>query len=218
MSRQRAKQLASEFLAGNNATDWFEILYAEVGSNYNAVPWADLVPNPNLVDWATKQELVGTGKRALTIGCGYGDDAEFLAQLCFQVMAFDISPTVITQCQKRFPNSPVSYQVADLLNPPPSWLKSFDFVLESYTLQVLPSELRLLAISNITKFVTPSGQLLVIARGREELDPLGNMPYPLTKLELKQFENAGLSREKFEDYFDTETPPVRRFRVLYTKN
>ena len=218
MSRQRAKQLASEFIAGKNATGWFEILYTEAGSNYNAVPWADLVPNPNLVNWATKQELMGIGKRALTIGCGYGDDAEFLAQFGFQVMAFDISPTAIAQCQRRFPNSSVSYQVADFLNPPSSWLKSFDFVLESYTLQVLPPELRVRAISNIAKFIAPSGQLLVIARGREELDPLGNMPYPLTKLELKQFENAGLRREKFEDYFDAETPPVRRFRVLYTKD
>ncbi len=217
MSRQRAQQLASEFIAGKNATGWFEILYAEAGSNYDAVPWADLVANPNLVNWATKQELVGKDKRGLIIGCGYGDDAEFLAQFGFQVMAFDISPTAIAQCQRRFPNSPVSYQVADLLNPPPSWFNSFDFVLESYTLQVLPPELRVLAISNMTKFVAPSGQLLIIARGREELDPLGNMPYPLTQLELKQFENAELRREKFEDYFDTETPPVRRFRALYTK-
>jgi len=55
MSRQRAQQLASEFLACADPTGWFEVLYAEAGSNYTAVPWADLAPNPNLVDWVTKQ-------------------------------------------------------------------------------------------------------------------------------------------------------------------
>jgi SAM-dependent methyltransferase len=216
MSRQRAQQLASEFLACADPTGWFETLYAEAGSNYTAVPWADLAPNPNLVDWVTKHNLVGKSRTALKIGCGYGDDAEFLAELGFQVVAFDISPTAISECKRRFPTSQVSYQVADLLKPPDTWFKSFNFVLESYTLQVLPPELRVVAISNISNFVAPSGQLLVIARGREESDSPGEMPYPLTKRELEQFESLGLRRQGFEDYFDTESPPVRRFRVLYT--
>ena len=216
MSRQRAQQLASEFLACADPTAWFEVLYAEAGSNYAAVPWADLAPNPNLVDWATKHNLVGKGRTALQIGCGYGDDAEFLAGLGFQVVAFDISTTAISQCLRRFPNSQVSYQVADLLKPPDNWFKGFNFVLESYTLQVLRPELRVVAISNISNFVAPSGQLLVIARGREESDSPGEMPYPLTRCELEQFESLGLRSQGFEDYFDTESPPVRRFRVLYT--
>jgi SAM-dependent methyltransferase len=216
MSRQRAQQLASEFLACADPTCWFEVLYAEAGSDYTAVPWADLAPNPNLVDWVTKHNLVGRGRTALKIGCGYGDDAEFLAGLGFQVVAFDISPTAISECKRRFPNSQVSYQVADLLKPPDTWFKGFNFVLESYTLQVLPPELRVVAISNISNFVAPSGQLLVIARGREESDSAGEMPYPLTRRELEQFDRLGLRSQGFEDYFDTESPPVRRFRVLYT--
>jgi SAM-dependent methyltransferase len=131
MSRQRAQQLASEFLACADPTGWFEVLYAEAGSNYAAVPWADLAPNPNLVAWVTKHNLVGKGRTALKIGCGYGDDAEFLAGLGFQVVAFDISPTAISEGKRRFPNSQVSYQVADLLKPPDTWFKSFNFVLES---------------------------------------------------------------------------------------
>lgn len=215
MSRQRAQQLASEFLARADATGWFEALYTEAGDNYAAVPWADLAPNPNLVHWVKQHNLVGKGKTALKIGCGYGDDAEFLAELGFKVVAFDISPTAILQCRRRFPNSHVSYQVTDLLNPPSTWLRHFHFVLESYTLQVLPPELRTVAVSNIANFVAPSGQVLVIARGQDVSDPLGNMPYPLTMPELEQFERLGLSKEIFEDYLDTESPPVRRFRVLY---
>lgn len=102
MFRQRAQQLASEFLARADATGWFEALYAEAGNNCAAVPWADLAPNPNLVDWSRNQNLAGGGKTALVIGCGYGDDAEFLAKLGFHVVAFDISPTAITQCKQLF--------------------------------------------------------------------------------------------------------------------
>ncbi|AFZ03191.1 class I SAM-dependent methyltransferase [Calothrix sp. PCC 6303] len=215
MSRQRAQQLASEFLDRIDVTGWFEVLYAEAGNNYADVPWADLAPNPNLVDWFIQQDLSGKGKTALTVGCGYGDDAEFLAEQGFDVMAFDISSTAISECKRRFHNSQVSYQMVDLLNPPNTWFQSFDFVLESYTLQVLPPELRSAAILKISSFVAPSGQLLVIARGREKSDPPGKMPYPLTKSDLEQFERLGLSRQLFEDYLDSETPPVRRFRVLY---
>lgn len=216
MSRHRAQQLAAEFLARADAQGWFEALYSEVGNDYAAVPWADLAPNPNLVDWSIAQGLKGAGKTALVVGCGYGDDAEFLAELGFEVVAFDVSTTAIAQCNQRFPNSPVSYQVADLLNPPATWSQGFDFVLESYTLQVLPSALRAVAISNISRLIASLGQLLVIARGREETDPPGKMPYPLTRRELALFEALGLSNQSFEDYLDNESPPVRRFRALYT--
>ncbi|WP_157867660.1 class I SAM-dependent methyltransferase [Gloeothece citriformis] len=128
----------------------------------------------------------------------------------------DISSTAIKECLRRFESSRVCYEVADLLAPPSKWLAAFDFVFESYTLQVLPPELRFAATSNLRNFVAPSGQLLVIARGREELEPPGEMPYPLTKGELNLFENLGLTTELFEDYFDDEIPPVRRFRVLYS--
>jgi SAM-dependent methyltransferase len=217
MSRQRVQQLVSEFSARADATGWFEALYAEAGDNYAAVPWADLAPNPNLVAWSAQHHVTGQGKTALTIGCGYGDDAAFLAKLGFHVVAFDISPTAIEHCKQRFPDSDVSYQIADLLSPPTTWIQSFEFVFESYTLQALPPELRSVAISKISSFVASSGQLLVIARGREETDPTGEMPYPLTQTELEQFETLGLIKQSFEDYFDRENPPVRRFRVLYRR-
>lgn len=103
-----------------------------------------------------------------------------------------------------------------MLNPPATWSQGFDFVLESYTLQVLPPALRSVAISNISRLIAPPGQLFVIARGRAETDPAGQMPYPLARRELATFENLGLSSQSFEDYLDNENPPVRRFRALYT--
>ena len=175
------------------------------------VPWADLGVNPNLL------KFDGAGKTALTVGCGFGDDAEQLAAWGFKTTAFDVSPSAIRACQRRFPDSSVSYVAADVLNPPENWAASFDFVLEVYTLQVLPRELRPRAIRSLAGFLKKDGKILLIARGREETDPEGSMPWPLTRRELDEFAAAGLREESFDDYFDKESPPVRRFRAMYKK-
>ncbi len=76
--------------------------------------------------------LIHNNRKALVVGCGLGDDAEFLSQQGFTVTAFDVSPTAIAWCKQRFPGSTVSYHVTDLFEPSAKWLSSFDFVLEYY--------------------------------------------------------------------------------------
>jgi SAM-dependent methyltransferase len=209
--RTRARELAKDFIQRGDPLGWFEPLYEEARTNWSLVPWADLVPNPHL------HAIDSRGKRALKVGCGFGDDAEQLAAWGFEVVAFDISPTAVSLCRERFRSSAVEYVVADLFSAPSSWMGQFDFVLESYTLQVLPAERRREAIERICSFVGARGSLLAIARGREESDVPGEMPWPLTEVEFAWFEAAGLMRESWEDFMDTEMPPVRRFRACYKR-
>jgi SAM-dependent methyltransferase len=216
-ARRKAGDLARESLAAGDPVGWFEKLYAQAGGDTGAISWADLAPNPNLVAWLDREHVTGTGRRALKIGCGLGDDAEDLARRGFVVTAFDVSPTAIAWCRERFPTSAVRYAVHDLLASRSEWAGAFDFVLESYTLQVLPAEVRPAAIANVASFVAPGGDLLVIARGREPGDPPGAMPWPLLRAELAEFTRAGLAEVAFEDFLDAETPPVRRFRVHYRR-
>jgi len=210
-NRVRARELAAEFHRAGDPTGWFEPLYKEHEQGQKVVPWADKGTNPNLLEFA------GAGKTALVVGCGFGDDAEQLAAWGFETTAFDVSPSAIRACQRRFPESPVSYVAGDVLAPPEEWTGSFDFVLEIYTLQVLPKELRPRAIRGLAGFLKKDGMLLLIARGREENDPEGSMPWPLTRREFDEFVAAGLREDSFEDYFDKELPPVRRFRAIYVK-
>ena len=216
--RARARALAAEYLAKGDPTGWFEQLYQEAERGQTTIPWADLRPNPNLVEFWAYHPIPAPGKTALKIGCGLGDDAEQLAAWGFQTTAFDISESAIRACHKTFPGTRVRYVAADLLNPPPEWIGQFDFVLESYTLQVLPPSLRESAIRSVVDFLRPGGRLLLIARGRDEQDPEGQMPWPLTRRELDAVVHSGLREVSFEDYFDeNESPPARRFRVLYEK-
>jgi SAM-dependent methyltransferase len=215
--RQTARGLALKHIAAGDALGWFEVLYAQADGDSSIIPWADLTPNSHLMDWLDVTHIQGKGRKALMVGCGLGDDAEELAQRGFQTTAFDISQSAIDWCRRRHPHSLVAYFVADLYNAPKEWHDAFFLVVESYTLQVLPPDLRLKAIHCITKFLAPRGTLLVIARGRDSTESKGKMPWPLTRDELTAINYSGLKELSFEDYFDNEDPPIRRFRAAYRR-
>jgi ubiquinone/menaquinone biosynthesis C-methylase UbiE len=216
-NRARARELAAEYIHKGDPLGWFEALYREAEGGETVVPWVDRAPNPHLLAFWNAQSLVGAGMSALVIGSGLGDDAEQFAAWGFKTTAFDISQTAIEACRIRFPKGSVEYVAADLLAPPPAWSRRFDFVFEAYTFQVLPPELRRVAIQKSAEFLKRGGVLLVVARGREDADPEGKMPWPLTRGELAAFMQLGLVEESFEDYFDSEEPPVRRFRAVYRR-
>jgi SAM-dependent methyltransferase len=206
--RAIAREVAYKHLKAGDPLSWFEDLYSLAGNDTSIIPWADLTPNPNLIDWLERNECNGSGK-ALKVGCGLGDDAEELTRRGFETTAFDISASAIAWCRKRYPQS--------FYSAPTEWKAGFHFVLESYTLQVLPPNIRADAVRCIASFVAPGGTLLVVTRGKELSEPEGKMPWPLTKEELSVFKTGGLKEASFEDYMDGEDPPVRRFRATYQR-
>ncbi|MGH7264235.1 MAG: methyltransferase domain-containing protein [Candidatus Rokuibacteriota bacterium] len=217
-ARRRVRGIVRESLERGDGTGWFERVYATAEADPGAIPWVELRPNRPFLEWAGQEGLEGQGRTALVVGCGVGDDADELSRLGFEVVAFDIAPTAIDWCRRRFPGSRVQYRVGDVLAPPASWRHAFDFVLEAFTIQVLTGDLRARAIDSVAAFVAPGGTLLVVARGREPDEDPGSMPWPLTRDDLGRFERAGLRAARFEDYLDHQVdPPVRRFRVAYQR-
>jgi SAM-dependent methyltransferase len=215
--RSRAREIANEFLDRNDPKGWFEALYKEAQGDPKKIPWADMAPNPNLVEWLDKNSVSGAGKKALVSGCGLGDDAEELSKRGFDVTACDISAEAIAWCQRRFPNSKINYVIADICRLPEDFSNRYDFALEISTLQVLPGQIRPNAMDCLARALAADGRLLIIARGRNALDHPGNMPWPLTREEVRYFTRLGLEEVRFEDYLDNENPPVRRFRIEYHK-
>jgi SAM-dependent methyltransferase len=217
-SRTRLYELSAAAYANGDYTSWFETLYAEAQGNSDAIPWADRGVNGWLVNWIETSQLNLQNLRVLVVGCGLGDDAEYLAKLGAEVTAFDLSETAIGWCQHRFPTSQVNYQAVDLFTAPAEWKFGFDLVIEIYTIQALPANIRPNAIDCIGNFVAPNGKLFVVCRGRDPEDACDNLPFPLTKDELTRFTETGLTRISFEDSIDTlDTAPARRFRIVYER-
>ena len=212
--REEARRRALEAHAREDFTGWFDELYRDVAGDWSRIPWANLEPNPHLVQWLAT-DPPGPDRSCLVVGCGLGDDAEALASAGYAVTAFDIAPTAIAAARRRFPETRVRYEVADVLAPPESWAGRFDLVFESYTLQSIPAAPRAVAMRSIARCVAPTGRLVVLCRGREDEPPSPHPPFPLSDADLGGFLEHGLVVRSFERFLDGEAPPVRRFRVVY---
>jgi SAM-dependent methyltransferase len=217
-AREKLREIAAEFKQRGDHLGWFDAVYSEAQGNIENIPWADLEPNRFLRSWAEQHGLKGDGRNALVVGCGLGDDARYLAELVFDVTAFDISPTAIGWAKRSNPEGQIQFETADLFQPPRDWLGAFDFVLEIYTIQPLPMEMRNKAIDAVASFVAPGGELLVICHGREDNEETEQIPYPLSRQDLRRFEENGLTQNEFTQLMDDdEDPPRMRFIVEYRK-
>lgn len=215
-SRKVAQEFADAAISQGTPLAWFERLYSSANGEETSVPWADMCPNPHMLVWLQRQSKPVSQEQALVVGCGLGDDAEALAAHGYRVTGFDIAPTAIGWCQRRFPQSKINYTVGDLFKMP-SWERSFDLVLETYTVQALPESIRGEALKRIASFVQLGGTLLVITRGRDAGEPLNDLSWPLARPELEAVKQVGMEEVSFEDYWDTEHPPTRRFRIEYLR-
>lgn len=209
---EAARRLAAEGLAARDATGWFERLYAAAENGEAAVPWDRGAPHRLLEQWA--DGIDGGGRRALVVGAGLGADAEYVAALGFETVAFDVSATAVRTARRRFPESRVDYVAADLLDPPAEWREAFDLVVESLTVQSLPDPPRREAIAQVGRMVAPGGTLLVIATARDEAaGPVHGPPWPLTRAEVEAFASGGLEPVRIEDLGDADQPDIHRWRA-----
>lgn len=177
----------------NNPTAWFDPLYRNADEDGTGVPWTNMATHPGFDAWLARNALDGQGKTALVVGCGMGDDAIELASHGFSVTAFDVSEAAIGHCRRRFPDSSVDFCVADLFDPPADWRRSFDFVLEIYTIQALPPKYEQDVISTIADFVSRDGQLVTVAIVSDEQRTFeSGPPWALTPDHQTAFVKQGL--------------------------
>ncbi len=210
--RERTAAFAREHVGRGDATAWFEELYKQADGNTDLIPWADLEPNRFFVEWDKTARIKGEGRKALVVGCGLGDEAAYLAERGFDVTAFDISEKAVEWAGRIHKGSGIRFVVADLFTPPAEWKKAFDFVIEVYTIQALPRTMREKTIDAIAGLVTDGGELVVVqwlGDGLEEDDE--GPPWPVSRAELRRFEEQGLTLAEFETHIGDEEEPVERF-------
>jgi len=215
-SKPATRRLAEVYAQKGNPNGWFEEFYANAKGNIQKIYWADLKPNPLLTAWMEEHKPT-SGMRAVTIGCGLGDDAEAMSHYGYQVTAFDISPSAIEMCRKRYPDSGVEYIVADLFALPAEWQHGFNLVYECNTIQILRDPHRTQAILAISDLVAPEGEVIVSCRSRNTGEKLDEFPVALDQNEIDNFKTAELTEIHFLAYNDDQDPPVPHFFAIYKR-
>jgi len=170
-------------------TEFFNSVYDRANDDAAQIPWADLAPKSQIVDWLAANR--GGGHKALDIACGLGDNAEAISAAGYQTIAFDLSSTAIHWAKRRFVDSQVDYQTANLFELPQSWLNKFDLVNECYTLQALPPQMLRQSSSAIASLVKPGGNLLVYTRLRHQDHSVEGPPWPLSQQDAFEFAEIG---------------------------
>ncbi|QEC48841.1 class I SAM-dependent methyltransferase [Baekduia soli] len=211
-------RLVAGALEAGEPTGWFEPLYAAAREGEADVPWDHGAPRPRLVEWTQERAPRGEGRRAVVVGCGLGSDAEFVAGLGFDTVAFDIAPSAVRGARDRHPDSPVRYVVADLLAPPPDWAQAFDLVVESLTVQSLPDPPRAQAIASVAGLIAPGGTLVVVASARDAADgPVAGPPWPLTRAEVDAFATGGVQAVEIRELRDDAPAGHRWWRAEFLR-
>lgn len=217
--RERTKEIAAEFGSRGDHFGWFDEVYRTAAGNNELIPWADLEPNRYLKIWADTAGLKGGGRTALVVGCGLGDDAAYLDDLGFKVSAFDISPTAIEWAKKLYGEKDIRFEVMDLFEPLSEWIGAFDLVLEVYTIQPLPLEMRSKVMDAIAGFANAKGELIIVSRLRENDEEPDEVPWPVSRKELKRFEENGFEQTAFTIIPGGEDDlPIDRFVAVYRKS
>lgn len=220
-ARQILDDIDPHMTQGGAAADprrksWFEAVYDMAGDDPAGVPWASLAPHPLTAQWLGAQGKALEGLRVLDIGCGLGDNAEAFSKAGARVAAFDLAAKAVDWARRRFPDSKVDYRAADLFDLPEEWRGAFDLVHECYTLQALPAELVQPAFAALAATLKPKGELLVIARARDEDQAMQGPPWPLPKSAFDLARTVGLRLVSLED-IPANDGMVRHWRAMLTK-
>ena len=218
--RKKIQKMAELAQVNGEPLSWFEELYDTANRVSEDVPWARMEPHPQMVEWiANRPEING---KALVVGCGLGDDAEWLKDIGFDVTAFDISKSSIDWCRERFPNSTVDYSVGDLLAPPEDWKNRFDLIVEIHILQVIPENIRDQAAKNLSLFLNNNGHILCIGQLHESnIVKQPSPPWPLGQVwmesKFQDLQLVNFTRFISENNSNGDFPSVPRFFASWQK-
>ncbi len=174
------------------------------------MPWDRTDPHPLLREWVERTGLDGRGGRAVVVGCGLGADAAYVATLGFDTIGFDVSETAVALAAERFVSAGLEFQAASLFELPAEWRHAFDLVVEIFTVQALPRDVRTQAIEAVASLVRPGGTLLAVGfelpdGASREVGP----PWPLTTAEITSFATGGLVAERIETVVDPASGRAR---------
>jgi SAM-dependent methyltransferase len=183
--RLRLRKFSNAASKTDQPLSWFEQLYESADRDDDWIPWDNGAAHPFFSDWI--ERAPDRSSRALVVGCGLGDDAVLLAELGWNVTAFDLSPSAIKWASERHSErvssalGTVRWLTMDLTNPPYYWAGLFDLVLEVHILQAIPEDIRERAAEILPKFLNETGHLVCIGRLKSSISNVDGPPWPLER-------------------------------------
>lgn len=210
-----ADRLAAQHLADGDPTGWFDPLYRAVAEGGTGMPWDRGHAHGHLVSWLGDRRA-DPGARAAVVGCGLGADVELLAERGWEVLGFDVSPTAVDLARGRSTQGTARYERGDLFDLPAAWRAAFDLVVEIFTVQALPRDVRPEATAAIASLVAPGGTLLVVQAIQAVAAPVPvDPPWPLTESEVLAFTEGGLVVDSLEVVAGVPGPDDLRWRASF---
>jgi SAM-dependent methyltransferase len=180
-----ADRLGTAAARDGEPTRWFEELWSAAVRDEVDAPWDHTEPMPAVARHLTSTRP-GEGRRAVVVGVGLGADAQATAAHGWETTAFDISPSAIELVTARYPDSPVDFRVADLLDLPDDLRGAFDLVVEVFTVQAMPPSVRERAGAGLRALLRPGGEMLVVQAVRADGAPYPEEPpWPLDEAEMR---------------------------------
>jgi SAM-dependent methyltransferase len=218
-SRVDLGALVAHHLEAGEPTGWFEPLYAAAGRDPSPIPWVRRAPHPYLVDWLAGPVTSPPGRRAVVIGCGWGDDAALLAEHGYEVAAFDVAPSAVARARRRFRRRGVDWRVADLLALPDGLEGAFDLVVEVETVPWLPGVVRDAAMQAVASLAAPRGVVVAVTKLATSDDARGHVdgpPWPQAPSERAAYPAGGLVRLALE-HPTPDGAPVMDVRLTWQR-
>lgn len=62
-NRAKVQNLAQQYIEAGKPTEWFEVLYSQANNDEKLIPWADMKPNHNLVQWLDDHNIQNQEKQ-----------------------------------------------------------------------------------------------------------------------------------------------------------
>jgi SAM-dependent methyltransferase len=122
-------------------------------------PWDNKEPSESVIRWQARGWVHGD---VLDIGCGFGDNAIYLAQHGHPVTGLDISPTALVTAEQRATDAgvEVTFAVADSTRLD-GYTDAFDTVIDSGLFHSLDDEGRRRYVAAVHRATRPGATLLL---------------------------------------------------------
>jgi SAM-dependent methyltransferase len=178
-----------------NGSDLYDQFYSEI---YDYLVFSKLKDQYEIGEIINKTSPTNESI-ILDIGCGTGHHVGMLADKGLDVLGIDISPSMVSQAQKNYPN--YKFKVADALNSNQFTSNSFTHIMSLYfTIYYIKDKIKF--FENCYKWLMPGGYLIVHLVDRDNFDPLLPIGNPLIMVSPQKYAKKRITNTKaaFKDF------------------